>query len=166
MPVSSDAKWSVQTSRGAQHRTKDSRRYRTHPASRNEARDVLEAGQSRTGALSESLAALPGDAESDQAVPALTPSALTSLRDGTRIHVTGSNLLRRLALQLVKALLVISVMLWFSTTTSFAGEIDACKYLIVTDFTQDPYGIAKELRAQGRARGFVVVSTMTEVPPG
>jgi len=65
----------------------------------------------------------------------------------------------------MKALLVISLTLWFSTTTSFAGEIDACKYLIVTDFTQDPYGIAKELRVQGRARGFVVVSTMTEVRP-
>jgi len=56
-------------------------------------------------------------------------------------------------------------MLWVFTTTSFAGEIDACQYLIVTDFTQDPYGIAKELRTQGRAKGFVVVSKIAEVPP-
>ena len=73
---------------------------------------------------------------------------------------------KRITLQLPKTLLVIiPLMLWFSATTSLAGEIDSCKYLIVTDFTQDPYGIAKELRTQGRARGFVVVSTKSEVPP-
>jgi len=50
------------------------------------------------------------------------------------------------------------------TTVALAGEIDACKYLIVVDFTSDPYGIAKELREQGRAKGFVVVSAVSEVP--
>jgi len=45
-----------------------------------------------------------------------------------------------------------------------SNEINACKYLLVTDFTSDPYGIAKELRAQGRAKGFVVVSAVSEVP--
>jgi hypothetical protein len=73
--------------------------------------------------------------------------------------------MRSIALQVTKALLVISFMLWFSTGPSSAGEIDACKYLVVNDFTQDPYGIAKELRVQAKARGFVVVSTATEVPP-
>ena len=44
-----------------------------------------------------------------------------------------------------------------------AGEINACKYLVVTDFTSDPYGIAKELRTQAAAKGFVV-STASDVP--
>jgi S1-C subfamily serine protease len=73
--------------------------------------------------------------------------------------------MRCIALQVTKALLVISLMLWFSTGPSSAGEIDSCKYLVVNDFTQDPYGIAKELRSQAKTRGFVVVSTVTEVPP-
>lgn len=33
-----------------------------------------------------------------------------------------------------------------------------------TDFTSDAYGIAKELRTQATAKGFVVVSTASEVP--
>jgi S1-C subfamily serine protease len=45
-----------------------------------------------------------------------------------------------------------------------AGEINACKYLVVSDFTSDPYGIAKELRAQASAQGFVVVSSVSEAP--
>jgi S1-C subfamily serine protease len=44
-----------------------------------------------------------------------------------------------------------------------SNEINACKYLLVTDFTSDPYGIAKELRAQGRAKGFAVVSAVSEL---
>ena len=65
MPVSRDAKWTVQASRGAQYGAEDAGRYRTHPAGRDEARAVLEAGESGTGALSEGVAALPGDAGSD-----------------------------------------------------------------------------------------------------
>lgn len=42
-------------------------------------------------------------------------------------------------------------------------EINACKYLVVEDFTTDPYGIAKELRAQARSQGFIVVSNESEV---
>jgi S1-C subfamily serine protease len=45
-----------------------------------------------------------------------------------------------------------------------AGEINVCKYLVVTDFTSDPYGIAKELRAQAAAKGFVVVAAASDVP--
>lgn len=45
-----------------------------------------------------------------------------------------------------------------------ASEINACKYLVVMDFSNDPYGIAKELRTQGSAKGFVVVSAVSEVP--
>jgi S1-C subfamily serine protease len=52
------------------------------------------------------------------------------------------------------------------TTVAVAGEVDACKYLIVGDFTSDPYGIAKELRTQATAKGFTVVSTVSEVPQG
>ncbi len=58
------------------------------------------------------------------------------------------------------ALLMVSL----SASCAFAGEINACKYLIVVDFTSDPYGIAKELRAQGVARNFIVVSSVSEVP--
>lgn len=47
-----------------------------------------------------------------------------------------------------------------------ALEIDGCQYLVVTDFTADPFGIAKELRAQGRAQGFTVVSSVADVPAG
>ena len=46
-----------------------------------------------------------------------------------------------------------------------ASEIGACKYLVVEDFTTDPLGIAKELRAQARSQGFTVVSNGREVPP-
>lgn len=56
------------------------------------------------------------------------------------------------------------LMLSLFTAPAFAGEINACKYLIVGDFTSDPYGVAKELRAQGGAKGFAVVSAVSEVP--
>jgi len=39
-----------------------------------------------------------------------------------------------------------------------ASDMNACKYLVVTDFTSDPYGIAQELRTQARAKGFMVIS--------
>ncbi len=46
-----------------------------------------------------------------------------------------------------------------------ASEIDACKYLVVTDFASDPFGIAGQLRTQARAKGLTVVSTLNEVAP-
>ncbi|MGA8012808.1 MAG: hypothetical protein WB949_10305 [Candidatus Acidiferrales bacterium] len=49
-------------------------------------------------------------------------------------------------------------------TPAIAGEINSCKYLVVTDFTNDPYGIAKELRTQASVKGFAVVSAVSEVP--
>lgn len=52
----------------------------------------------------------------------------------------------------------------FVGLTVRAGEINACKYLVVGDFTSDPYGIAKELRAQASAQGFVVLSSASEAP--
>jgi S1-C subfamily serine protease len=60
---------------------------------------------------------------------------------------------------------ILLVVLWssFFTQSAAAREIDGCKYLIVTDFTADPYGIAKELRAQARLAGFTVISTVGEV---
>jgi S1-C subfamily serine protease len=54
--------------------------------------------------------------------------------------------------------------LFISLPIARAGEINACKYLVVGDFTSDPYGIAKELRAQASAQGFMVVSSVSEVP--
>lgn len=46
---------------------------------------------------------------------------------------------------------------------AIANEIDGCKYLVVTDWTSDPYGLAKELRDQARSSGFTVISAVTEV---
>lgn len=65
-----------------------------------------------------------------------------------------------------RALLIIVPILFLFAASVVAGEINACKYLVVTDFTNDPYGIAKELRAQAVAKGFVVVSSASDVPPG
>ncbi len=62
-------------------------------------------------------------------------------------------------------LLVVLLMPSLLAASAGAGEINACKYLVVTDFSSDPYGIAKELRAQGTARGFTVVSAVTDVSP-
>jgi S1-C subfamily serine protease len=45
-----------------------------------------------------------------------------------------------------------------------AGEINACKYLQVLDFSYDPYGIAKELRVEAGKKGFVVVASRNEIP--
>jgi S1-C subfamily serine protease len=59
--------------------------------------------------------------------------------------------------------LILLLFLPFFTTSAIAGEINSCKYLVVTDFTSDPYGIAKELRAQAGAKGFTVVSAVSEV---
>jgi S1-C subfamily serine protease len=61
-------------------------------------------------------------------------------------------------------LLMLSLLSLFSAS-AFAGEINACKYLIVGDFTSDPYGIAKELRAQARSKGFTVISAVNDVTP-
>jgi S1-C subfamily serine protease len=47
--------------------------------------------------------------------------------------------------------------------SAVSSEINACKYLVVTDFTNDPYGIAEELREQARASGFTVISTANDV---
>ena len=60
-------------------------------------------------------------------------------------------------------LLCIAVLLTFKPLV-IAEDIDACKYLAVPVFQSDPWGIANELRAQGQASGFVVISAVTEVP--
>jgi S1-C subfamily serine protease len=61
-------------------------------------------------------------------------------------------------------LLIPLLLLPLFTTQAIAGEINSCKLLLVTDFSNDPYGIAKELRAQASAKGFSVVSAVSEVP--
>ncbi len=55
------------------------------------------------------------------------------------------------------------LMLSLLAGSAVAGEINSCKYLVVSDFTSDPYGIAKELRAQATAKGFTLVSAVSEV---
>jgi serine protease Do len=54
-------------------------------------------------------------------------------------------------------------MLSLLAAPAVASEINACKYLVVTDFTSDPYGIAEELRTQARAKGFVVISGPSDI---
>lgn len=63
----------------------------------------------------------------------------------------------------VQIFLCVAVLLSLHPPLAMASDIDACKYLVVTDFTSDPYGLAKELRAQARSSGFTVVSAITEV---
>ncbi len=65
LPMSCYGKWTVQTSRRAEYGAEDEGRYRAHPPSRDEARAVLEAGESGARALSEADAALPEDAGND-----------------------------------------------------------------------------------------------------
>jgi hypothetical protein len=43
-------------------------------------------------------------------------------------------------------------MLFLFSAFAFAGEINACKYLVVKDFSDDPYGIAQELSEQAKTK--------------
>jgi S1-C subfamily serine protease len=61
---------------------------------------------------------------------------------------------------------LVPLMLLLFAVPAFAGEINACKYLVVMDFTSDPYGIAQELRQQASEKGFAVVATVAAVSPG
>jgi serine protease Do len=47
-----------------------------------------------------------------------------------------------------------------------SADINACKYLVIGDFASDPYGLAKELRVQGSAQGFQVLTSAKELPVG
>ena len=58
-------------------------------------------------------------------------------------------------------MLLVSTMLL--AVPAIASDIDACKYLVVADFTSDPYGIAAELRRQATKRGFAVISAVSEI---
>ena len=54
----------------------------------------------------------------------------------------------------LKALAMLLLLLLLSAVLPASGsDIDTCKYLLVADFTADPYGIAQELRAQARSNG-------------
>src|SRR6516162_2631978 len=46
---------------------------------------------------------------------------------------------------------------------ALGSDINACKYLLVSDFTSDPFLIAKELRVQAQSNGFVVISSANDV---
>ncbi len=63
----------------------------------------------------------------------------------------------------IQTILILISMLSLYAVSAAAGEINSCKNLVVTEFTSDPYGIAKELRAQAITKGFDVVSTVGEV---
>jgi hypothetical protein len=62
-----------------------------------------------------------------------------------------------------KTLLILMAMLSLRAVSAVAGDINSCKYLVVAEFSSDPYGIAKELRAQASAKSFIVVSTVADV---
>lgn len=63
---------------------------------------------------------------------------------------------------LIRAVVCIAITLPI-TAQGAHSQVNACKYLYVSDFTSDPYGIAQELRQQGRERGFTVVTSRAEV---
>src|SRR5271165_3865886 len=69
--------------------------------------------------------------------------------------------LLRAASTLFASFLILSML----NALASAGEINACKYLVITDFTSDPYGIARDLRAQASAKGFTVVSAVADQSP-
>ena len=70
---------------------------------------------------------------------------------------------RRNRARLAQVSLCIVLLVSMYRPSAAASEIDACKYLVVTDFTADPYGIAQELRAQAQAKCFTVVSNARDV---
>jgi hypothetical protein len=74
-------------------------------------------------------------------------------------------MLRRGENRRTRATALFLLMLSLFTASAAANDINACKYLVVTDFTSDPYGIAEELRVQAGAKGFAVVSSVSEVSP-
>jgi hypothetical protein len=63
-----------------------------------------------------------------------------------------------------RAIFVFGSVLSLLPASAVAGDINACKYLAVTDFTNDPYGIARELRLEAGAKGFVVALSNSDVP--
>lgn len=63
------------------------------------------------------------------------------------------------------AVLIFLSMLSLFAAHAVAGEINACKYLVVTDFSDDPYGIAEELREQANAKGFAIITAIAELSP-
>ena len=62
LPVSRNGERALPASRRIEHRPEDGGRNRAYPAGRHEARELLEADQSGTGAVSGTLAGLPGNA--------------------------------------------------------------------------------------------------------
>src|SRR5262249_30665435 len=65
LPMSADEKWAMQASRWAQYGSEDAGRYRAHPTGCDEAWTILKAGESATGTLSATIAALPGTTGDD-----------------------------------------------------------------------------------------------------
>lgn len=63
-----------------------------------------------------------------------------------------------------RAFFALGSLLSLLPAAAVAGDISACKYLVVTDFTSDPYGIARELRAEAGAKGFVVALSTSDIP--
>jgi hypothetical protein len=63
----------------------------------------------------------------------------------------------------MKRLGILLLMVALFATSAIAKEINACKFLVVIDFANDPYGIAPELRREATAKGFAVVSSVPSV---
>lgn len=59
---------------------------------------------------------------------------------------------------------VIASTLFALPALAIPGEINACKYLLVEDFSNDPFGIAQELRAQASANGFALALSVSDIP--
>src|SRR5262245_50178764 len=64
-----------------------------------------------------------------------------------------------------RALLCGTLLLALSAAPASAADIDACKYLMVADLAEDTYSLARQLREQGAAQGFTMVTSQVEVPP-
>ena len=61
------------------------------------------------------------------------------------------------------AFAAIAVAVASASAPSPSSEINSCKYLSIANFSEDPYGIATELRRQGSAQGFAVIASPADV---
>jgi S1-C subfamily serine protease len=59
--------------------------------------------------------------------------------------------------------ILLPLLLLSAVLPALGSDINACKYLLVSDFTSDPFLIAQELRVEARSNGFVVISSADDV---
>jgi len=63
------------------------------------------------------------------------------------------------------AILLSGSILQLVPSSAIAGEISSCQYLVIADFSNDPYGIANELRMQATTQGFIIASSPNQIRP-